>query len=247
MNKFKKKTRSKVIAASIAILSSAAVVSTGFAAWVISGGKTETTTGTITADAVEESYHTITFGDNTETKINFGAPAEETGVTNPWLTNNSTGKESLLAKFEFTVANVKTGETDAPNKLFSSIELSAGEDTTYSKAAGDNLVSALPTWKKTTYDAKAPVYSSKDGTGDSAGIYLVKSSVTEPTGGKPVTLSFTLYIQFTWGGYFGSKNPFYFYNVTGKTASTDGDDAKAKLSTVAEIKNVNFNLKITTK
>ena len=54
MNKFKKKTRSKMIAASIAILSSAAVVSTGFAAWVISGGDTKGATGTITADAVTE-------------------------------------------------------------------------------------------------------------------------------------------------------------------------------------------------
>ena len=59
MNKFKKKTRTKAIAASIAILSSAAVVSTGFAAWVISGGDEKTTTGTITADAVSESYHTV--------------------------------------------------------------------------------------------------------------------------------------------------------------------------------------------
>lgn len=247
MNKFKKKTRSKMIAASIAILSSAAVVSTGFAAWVISGGDTKNTTGTITADTVEESYHTITFGENTETTINFAAPANDDSVKDPWLTNGAMGQEKLLAKFEFTVANVKKGETDAPNKLFSSIELSAGADTTYSKAAGEKLVSALPTWEKTTYDPKAPVYSSKDGNGDSAGIYLVKSPSTEPTEGKPVTLSFTLYIQFTWGENFGYKNPFYFYNVTGKTASKDGVEANTRLTTVAAIQNVNFSLTITTK
>ena len=247
MNKFKKKTRSKMIAASIAILSSAAVVSTGFAAWVISGGDNKKASGTITADTVVQSYHTIDFTSKDKNKINFGAPVSQTGVSNPWLTNNSTEKESLLATFEFTVANVKVGETDVPNKLFSSIELSAGNDTTYSKAAADNLVSALPTWKEETYDTQAPVYSSIDGTGDSAGIYLVKSPSTEPTEGEPVTLSFKLYIQFTWGTDFGSKNPFYFYNVEGKTASKDGTDAKTKLGTVAAIQNVAFTLTITTK
>lgn len=60
MNKFKKKTRSKMIAASIAILSSAAVVSTGFAAWVISGGEEVVKTdGTITADEISNEVHTI--------------------------------------------------------------------------------------------------------------------------------------------------------------------------------------------
>ena len=59
MNKFKKKTRSKMIAASIAILSSAAVVSTGFAAWVISGGDSENVSGTIKADAVSNQNHLI--------------------------------------------------------------------------------------------------------------------------------------------------------------------------------------------
>lgn len=239
-----------MIAASIAILSSAAVVSTGFAAWVISGGDTKQTSGTITADSVSESYHTITFTSTDKNKINFGAPENDITVKNPWLTNDSMGQEKLLAQFTFTVANVKTGEIDTPNKLFSSITLEAENGDKYNAAANatPNLISALPSWNKDTYDGAAPTYDSKTATdGSAAGIYLVKGPDAEPAEGKPTTLSFTLYIQFTWGKAFDYINPFYFYNKEAKTASTDGSDAKTKLGTVAEIQNVNFNLKITTK
>ena len=244
MNKFKKKTRSKMIAASIAILSSAAVVSTGFAAWVISGGSEQTATGTITADTVSESYHTITLGGSNQADINFGAPVADKDVTDPWLTNDAMGKEKLLAKFDFTVANVKTGE-DTPKKLFSSISLSAGADTTYKAASDLGLVSILPTsWANETFD-ETPSYDSKNGTGSEAGIYLVKTSGTTTDAGAQ--FGFTLYIQFTWGENLGKKNPFYFYNDGEKTASADGKSAKSNLDIVAAIQNVGFTLKITTK
>lgn len=240
MNKFKKKTCSKMIAASIAILSSAAVVSTGFAAWVISGGDAQETTGTIKADTVSNSYHTIKLGEANKTEINFGAPAEDDTVTNPWLKNTSMGQEKLLAEFTFTVGNVKTGE-DTP-ELFSSISLSAGADTTYSAASGEGLVSVLPTsWAKENFDT-TPSYDSKTGKGSAAGIYLVKTSGKATDAGAE--LGFTLYIQFTWGEKFGGKNPFYFYNEDNKTASADGNSAKSNLDTVAAIKNVTFTLTI---
>lgn len=233
-----------MIAASIAILSSAAVVSTGFAAWVISGGDSQTTTGTIKADAVSESYHTITLGKENKTEINFGAPATDNTVSNPWLTNGSMGQEKLLAEFSFTVAKVKIGE-DTPKKLFSSITLSVGEDTTYTVGSDAHLVSALPTsWTKEAFDTTAPSYDSKKGTGSEAGIYLVKTSGTATEAGAD--FGFKLYIQFTWGSDFGKKNPFYLYNDGMKTASADGSSAKSNLDTVAAIQNVIFTLTIKT-
>lgn len=244
MNKFKKKTRSKMIAASIAILSSAAVVSTGFAAWVISGGSEQPATGTITADTVSESYHTITLGGSNKTAINFAAPATDTTVKDPWLTNGVMGTEKLLAEFDFTVANVKKDE-DTPKKLFSSISLSAGEDKTYQAASDAGLVSALPTsWAKETFDANAPSYDSKTGTGSEAGIYLVNDSGTATDAGAE--FGFKLYIQFTWGQNLNKKNPFYFYNDGTKTAKADGSSAKSNLDIVAAIQNVKFTLTIKT-
>lgn len=243
MNKFKKKTRSKMIAASIAILSSAAVVSTGFAAWVISGGDTKEATGKITADTVSNSYHTITLGTANKTEINFGAPVDDNTVTNPWLKNNSMGQEKLLAEFTFTVGNVKTGK-DSPKDLFSSISFSAGTDSTYKAASDKGLVSALPTsWAKEAFDTTVPSYDSRTGKGSAAGIYLVKNPDTAATEAG-AAIGFTLYIQFTWGQNFGGMNPFYFYNDGNKTASADGNSAQSNLDIVAAIQNVGFTLTI---
>lgn len=246
MNKFKKKTRSKMIAASIAILSSAAVVSTGFAAWVISGGDSKEASGSIKADAVTESYHTIAFTSANTAKINFGAPKAGADITNPWLTNDAAEKEELSAKFTFTVANVKTGE-DAYEKLFSSITLSVVDGAKYKEASDAKLVCAMPTWKKTAYDGEAPTYDSKNAQdGSAAGIYLVKGPSTTTSEGVSL-LTFTLSIQFTWGENFGYKNPSYYYNDGTKTASTNGKEAKTNLDKVAAIKDTKFNLTITTK
>lgn len=245
MNKFKKKTRSKMIAASIAILSSAAVVSTGFAAWVISGGDSTKVSGTITADTVSNKYHTIKLDSQNTAIINFGAPtlSEGESTSGAWLTNDAMGKESLLAEFQFTVGNIQTEDEATPAKLFSSITLSATDDTNYQAAVTDKLVSALPnSWKKNAYDVK-PEYNSKTAmNGSAAGIYLVKNSTTV-TAEK--TLSFTLYIQFTWGEKFGYKNPYYFYNAADKTAASYGSEANTNLGMVTNIKDANFALTIT--
>lgn len=234
-----------MIAASIAILSSAAVVSTGFAAWVISGGNSEEVSGTIKADIVSDNYHTITLVSEKTAAIYFGAPKESTAdITNPWLKNDSKEKESLLAEFTFTVANVKTGK-DNPGDLFSSITLKAENDTAYNAAVTDELVSSLPaSWKKETYD-ETPTYSSKtaDKSKEYSGIYLVRDSGTASDEGA--SLTFKLYVQFTWGNAFEHKNPFFFYNAEGKTAANNGSDAKTKLGKVADIKDTKFTLTIT--
>ena len=98
MNKFKKSSKSKSLTLGIAILSSAAIVSTGFAAWVITGGAEASVSGTITADTVENHEHTIKF-ENDATNLGsifFGAPTNPTGTPN-WLGANGTEKESPSA------------------------------------------------------------------------------------------------------------------------------------------------------
>lgn len=217
MNKFKKKTRSKMIAASIAILSSAAVVSTGFAAWVISGGDSETATGTITADTVINSYHTIKTADEGGIKFDrniiFGGPATiDSSVTlsYSWLSNNAVTeeKENLVAKASFTVENVQNDE-DALAKL---IDLTACKfvdvDNKYAAAKnnGENeVLGALPSWGKEIKE-----YSETNV--KTPGIYLQKGTL------NGTNLPITVYVAFGWGSYFNNKNPYYFYNQKPKTS-----------------------------
>lgn len=244
MNKFKKKTRSKVIAASIAILSSAAVVSTGFAAWVISGGDSKEATGNITADAVINSIHTITLDkEGNDGNVFFGAPTKMTN-SSAWLKNNTQDKqEDLTASFGFTVAGLGSDVSGKkPSELFDSAKFKLEETTTdeaskYSKYSALNYLAALPAFDfkaKTSYDTDAK----KD-----PGIYLVPGDYAAGSGDNYGTQHFTVTIQFGWGSEFGGKNPYEYYNTT-EMANSAGARSEA-LTALNELKNINASFKLT--
>lgn len=238
MNKFKKKTRSKVIAASIAILSSAAVVSTGFAAWVISGGDSKEVGGTITADEVSSQAHTlsaITF-DGSANKISFGAPKNKDTIQNPydWL-KNTEGNENLSVSTTFTVSNVDA-TPDNLKTLFDEKECKF-EETTATKvyvetsdAVKNNYVGAFPAWNldQQYTDQTAP------------GVYLQLGELKEKT------LSVTLKIVFAWGSAFSSQNPFVFFNAQKKTSSLESE-ASTALTAIRALNNATFKVTVATK
>lgn len=241
MNKFKKKTRSKMIAASIAILSSAAVVSTGFAAWVISGGEEVVKTdGTITADEISNEVHTISdlkfVGDNT---IYFGAPSEPKNTASSWLINNSDKKEKLTVNLTFTVS-VHESTLLSPKDLFEKIEVSevAKDDSklnysTYAEAkGGKGYVADFPTISLGN--------SYLETVGTTKGIYLVKDGALDVTSS---TQKFNLTVIFGWGTTFGSDNPYYFYNGKVRDSANESD----AMSKINDLHQMNAQLKITIK
>lgn len=250
MNKFKKKTRSKMIAASIAILSSAAVVSTGFAAWVISGGDSKEAAGNITADTVINSIHTVTL-DTTgnDGKVFFGAP-QVMDNSSAWLKNNATSadqKEDLTATFGFTVAGLEKNVKDTkPSDLFDSKKFILAETTTdddaskkYSTyaAADKNYLAALPSFDfstKTAYDTAAK---------KNPGIYLVPGDFAAGSNGNYGTQHFTVTIQFGWGSKFGGENPYLHYNTT-EMANSSGARSEA-LTALSELKEIKASFKLT--
>ncbi len=245
MNKFKKKTRSKMIAASIAILSSAAVVSTGFAAWVISGGDTKTAEGTITADTVINSIHTITLDEGKKDgHVFFGAPKEMTNDS-AWLKNNATTddkKEDLTATFGFTVAGLEKDVKDTkPSALFDSTKFELVETTTdeaskYSKYSGLNYLAALPAFdfSKASYDTAAQ---------KAPGIYLIAGDYTTGEGDNYGTQKFTVIIQFGWGSKFGGLNPYEYYNSE-TVANSSGARSEA-LTALGDLHSINASFKLT--
>lgn len=230
MNKFKKKTRSKMIAASIAILSSAAVVSTGFAAWVISGGESKTAEGIITADDVSSKLHTIKDLTKSQT-INYGglkAADKDTKITdaNVWLENKS--EESLLATFDFKVENVQ--DSDEPTDIFKSITLTeagAKEAASYTSMATAGYVATLNlyTMSTITYTTSEPKLYNNDHT-SKTGMYLVKGVAD---GSVTTTMNFKLYIVFGWGTTFDSRNPWNYYNGLSNADSTAKKSAETAL------------------
>lgn len=247
MNKYKRKSKTKTLALGIGILSSAAVVSTGFAAWIIAGGDSVTGTGSITAEGVSEAEHTIKFASDALGTIRFGAPKSLPTTTYNWLKNNATqdsDKENLKVSTTFTVENVtdsleKTAES--VKTLFDVSACELAETTTddtakYSKALGSNLVAAMPLlkWQEAVSDT-AP------------GVYVNFKDMQEDS----TTANFTLDIVFGWGSAFtpsGSAdpvNPYVYYNNQAKTEVLKSD-AKTKLDTLSKV-NASFSLTLTTK
>lgn len=244
MNKFKKKTRSKMIAASIAILSSAAVVSTGFAAWVISGGEKQHVSGNITADSVSNNFHEIAFAkEGNDAEVFFGGPSQEEQKTNTsaWLTTVAGSKvEDLEASFTFTVSGLEKAQTN-PSELFKYITLTesttTGDETkysTYAQAGDKQYLANLPQYdvsSKTGFDPEKPT---------SVGICL--QSKNDFASGKQ---TFMVSIRFGWGTAFEGNNPFTYYNGLTKN-SGNFSLANAALSELNKI-NASFQLTVETK
>lgn len=238
MNKFKKKTRSKMIAASIAILSSAAVISTGFAAWVISGGDTKEVGGTIEADEVSSKAHTlsaIAFDANAD-KISFGAPKDKDTISKPynWLQNNETN-ENLIASATFTVSNVDA-KPDNLKELFDEKECKF-EETTATKvyvetsdAVKNKYVGAFPAWNLNQQYANQTA----------PGVYLQLGEL------KQTTLTVTLKVVFAWGDTFQNQNPFVHYNAQKKTPSLESE-ATTALTAIRALNKAKFKVTVATK
>lgn len=224
-----------MIAASIAILSSAAVVSTGFAAWVISGGDTNSdVSGTITADTVTDEIHKITITERTNNEVYFGAP-EGVQSDDAWLKNDG-GKEKLKPSITFTVAGLQNEITN-PSELFTSISLTEKTDTPdanrYSKAFDLGVVADLP---------KFAVGSKFDTTvEDVSKIYLRSESFSD----TDKTQTFEVTMVFGWGSNFNSENPYKYYADQAYTKDL-ASSAKTLLEAVQAIK-TSFSLTIATK
>lgn len=230
MNKFKKKTRSKVIAASIAILSSAAVVSTGFAAWVISGGDSKEATGAITAETVSDASHTLSAvtWDDKKGEIIFGAPEKHTGGT--FLNSDGKVREKLVATGTFTVSNLTDGWTI--DGLFNTSVLKVTEKTdVYPK--GGEYVCEPPSYIEGQANSKIP------------GVYVEVGTDTA-VGTATTTGNFKLSVVFGWGSKTENQNPFTFYEKKGNNA-TNRSQAKAVIDEVLKLNGCSFSITIETK
>lgn len=232
MNKFKKKTRSKVIAASIAILSSAAVVSTGFAAWVISGGDSKVTEGTIQADTVDDAVHTLSelTWDANGGKISFGAPENATGGA--FLNYDGKIREQLVATGTFTVSNLTSGWTI--DGLFDTSVLKVTEKTTNVYPTNGEYVCKLPSYKAGAPKDKEP----------EPGVYVEVGTGTT-VGTKAKTGNFKLSVVFGWGSKTENKNPFTYYQTMDNNP-TNRSEAKTVIQEVYKLNECSFSITIKT-
>ena len=107
------RNKRKGILMACAILGSAAIVSTGFAAWVVTVNETETFEGNIQVDEVQDKTHLITVLDDAkDLSVYFGKTTKKPEATKDWLTNDTERDQDLKASFKVQVTNYETANLD---------------------------------------------------------------------------------------------------------------------------------------
>lgn len=229
------------------ILSAVAILSVGFASWLIVSAPQDQqfTTGSFTVETVEMKSATISQITATDNTVVFGkgtAPSGE-GVTNHgWLKAPSIGEEDLNSSFTFTLASKDGQETSALNlnevldKL--TIVLTVPEAYKTAAAATPSVLGA-PTL---TYSYTPTGGTEQTGTANT----LTDGTVTleiDLDNANVNSINVTLNISFAWGAKTGGANPFTYYNAQAYTDDL-GIEAKGVLDTVYGLNGQNYGLTI---
>ena len=221
------------------VFASLAILSTGFAAWVISGGDTnEDKIGDIIVDKVEDQRHIIQKVECVDTanegKIIFGHPED---ATTGWLKNEDTKTvEKLVTVFKVTVSNVGEAAVsdifDQTTETGCGVTASAKEgftDANYASAFGKGYVGELPTVQFVATESATTV-----ATNFNAG------------GSIFVRLEFKWGSKFTKEGLGANLNPYKYYNSF--TVTEKGGEANTVLGEMnTMLTGVQFKLKLVTK
>lgn len=187
------RNKRKGILMASAILGSAAIVSTGFAAWVITAPTETSQTGNITIDTVSDNRVKMTAewadGDGT---VVFGAP--ESQAANAWLRNDEK-KEDIKHILNLSFAWADSTKTDSlssvDGKVTAKVEIGTG--------TGTDFVA--------------------DATQTSEYIVLPTISDKEIEDGGAVTLN----VDFGWGEKFSNSNPYSYYTAHGANDYVEGN------------------------
>lgn len=208
----KRKTMTLVLC----LLAALALVSVGFASWVISAEASDEKEGNITVDTVEDKRLKIVLEWQNGSTIKYGAPTEEelqdTGITSPWLTNDSQDKSVLTVSLKVTLSYKDNNSTYAKGGATVTASIVEATDSTkYATALQDGYVGEMPV---------AQCEEQTDGT------WLIK-------------------FTFKWGNKFNNQNPYIYYNAKGKTADSYGDEAFNALKKVYEVNEAKFRVTVT--
>lgn len=199
----KRKTMTLVLC----LLAALALVSVGFASWVISVDAKGTKTGNIVVDTVEDKRVEIQVS-LTAPDFIFGGPTSEqmTGISNPWLTNNNEKTEVL--KVTANVKVLKKGTTTPVDLTSNQVQFEVVDNATSGYAAATGTKKYIV----------APSVAAELTKGENAGEYTVT-------------------IEFKWGTAFevtpgsGGVNPYIYYN---KLEATD-ENAQKAVDTLTEL------------
>lgn len=186
----------------IYVLAAIAIISVGFAAWIISVPAEQHTTGNITVDTITDKR--ITIDGSVDESVIFGY--KKSDVTDPWLLSDSiVDTENLTVTLNFTVSDKDGGGSKYFNEYNYQILLATEEDedgdgfkhfTNWNLAVSKNYVMDLDE--------------------------VLISDINWTSNTASVTLTFA------WGSAFDNKNPYAYFNAL--SADDYAQEAKETLS-----------------
>lgn len=215
----------KTLTIVVGLLLTLSLVGVGFASWVISANDSEQIIGNVEVQSVADRRLDITVKDLTystdhyvagdSNKIIFGMPTDEE-ITNAGITN------PWLTNDDDTVENLSvTFVVEVAYKTAAAIQAS---DITFAASyVANDAITGLVT----------------------AG-YLAQPTVTftEATDSDPNKVTYNVTLTFDWGSSFEGVNPYLFYNATGKSSETHGDEAWAAMNVVNSISDLTYTVKV---
>lgn len=208
-----------------------ALVSVGFAAWLITGSDTESASGSFVTHEAKNTYFTVkaALPDGEDGKIEFGKGSTSTSNTSPWFNfSDGTSTESLEATFNVVITPDVGFGTNAFTDvaaLFSTAGVSSititlkeevvgeGDNTKFDTAKTNGYV-ALPSFYLVTTTESGASETSVITTGTllKTGLTITLDADVFSVDTSNATATATVKIKFGWGTAFNTKNPFEYYN-----------------------------------
>ena len=193
----------KIVVFGVLVFMSIGLISTGFAAWVMSTNPEQTQTGNVNVGLIEDANLTITLDEIPSNGLNIAFEA---------LASDTTGrirakKEGAVENLSFTVSGYVT-PLEYFNKLYYEFIIPEGV-----KNAADEGYIKLPEGASTKQGSML--------------IEIPREELTATTVNSQEVLAFEIVIEFQWGDLFGGQNPGVYYDedVEGKKVS-DADCKK---------------------
>ena len=186
--------KKKSLAALLSGFLTVCLTGVGFASWIIVQGDTETVSGQVNVEDIHgESIELACAWAGEKDTLSFGKNNPTTAPTYGWLQNNDGEGETLTLELNVTVTNPQL--VSKKNGVTFSIAPNAEGKTNYEAAISAGYITAVTAVEK-------------------EGSTSYKKFATETD-----TATFTIVVSAKWGSYFGSKNPFEYYNTYASSAS----------------------------
>lgn len=197
----------KIIMFGIMLFVSIALVSTGFAAWVLSTQQVENKDGNVTVGAVSDHSFVITFGEvkdqynETVSTLNFNFEPHKDDDTGR-VRNDGTNFENMSLTFTGTITNFD---------YLGSYKVKMTVPTEIQAAANAGYI-VLPACVGAEIELKT-----------------LEGAMTRTSDDNGGTATFTYKISFTWGTVFGGVNPGYYYDTNETGKAVEGSVVKSTL------------------